>query len=47
MNMKINKVKLKGTLTARPSKSFAHRYLFASALSDNESVISNIDIQES
>ncbi len=43
MNVKINKVKLKGTLTARPSKSFAHRYLFASALSDNESVISNID----
>lgn len=43
MNVKINKVKLKGTLTARPSKSFAHRYLFASALSDNASIISNID----
>lgn len=43
MNVKINKVKLKGTLTARPSKSFAHRYLFASALSDNTSIISNID----
>lgn len=43
MNVKINKVKLKGTLTARPSKSFAHRYLFASALSENANIISNID----
>lgn len=43
MNVRINKVKLKGTLTARPSKSFAHRYLFASALSENANIISNID----
>lgn len=43
MNVKLSKSKLKGTLTARPSKSFAHRYLLASALSDNTSIISNVD----
>ena len=43
MNGKIKTSKLKGTLTARPSKSFAHRYLFASALSENANIISNID----
>ena len=43
MNVKIKTSKLKGTLTARPSKSFAHRYLFASALSENANIISNID----
>ena len=43
MNKKLIKSKLKGSLNARPSKSFSHRYLIASALSDNESTISNID----
>ena len=43
MNKKITKCELKGELTARPSKSFAHRYLIASALSENENTISNID----
>ncbi len=43
MSIKLFKSKLKGKLTTRPSKSFAHRYLFASALSDNSSIISNID----
>ena len=43
MNGKIKTSKLKGTLTERPSKSFAHRYLFASALSENANIISNID----
>ena len=43
MNVKIKKSKLKGSLTTRPSKSFAHRYLIASALSDSESTISNVD----
>lgn len=43
MNVKISKSKLKGALTTRPSKSFAHRYLIASALSNSESTISNVD----
>ena len=43
MNKKIIKSELKGELTARPSKSFAHRYLIASALSENENTISNVD----
>lgn len=43
MNVKIKKSKLKGSLTTRPSKSFAHRYLIASALSDSENTISNVD----
>ena len=44
MNIKIKKLNtLHGTLAAPPSKSFAHRYLIASALSDNENIISNID----
>ena len=34
---------LRGTVSAPPSKSFAHRYLIASALSDIESIISNVD----
>lgn len=46
MNVKIKKSKLKGTLTARPSKSFAHRYLIASALSNEESIISNVDFSD-
>ena len=43
MNKKLIKSKLNGEITARPSKSFAHRYLIASALSNNVSTISNID----
>ena len=43
MNKKLIKSELKGELTARPSKSFAHRYLIAAALSDNERTISNVD----
>ena len=31
---------------AKPSKSYAHRYLFASALSENESTISNVDFSD-
>ena len=43
MNLNIKKIeKLNGTVSAPPSKSFAHRYLIASALSDNESTISNV-----
>ncbi|MBQ2205490.1 MAG: 3-phosphoshikimate 1-carboxyvinyltransferase [Lachnospiraceae bacterium] len=44
MNIQIKKInKLHGDLIARPSKSFAHRYLIAAALSNDESVISNVD----
>ncbi|MBR4314621.1 MAG: 3-phosphoshikimate 1-carboxyvinyltransferase, partial [Lachnospiraceae bacterium] len=44
MNVQIKKIdKLHGDLVARPSKSFAHRYLIAASLSDDESVISNVD----
>ena len=44
MNIQIKKINnLKGNLVARPSKSFAHRYLIAAALSNDESVISNVD----
>lgn len=44
MNIQIKKInKLYGDLVARPSKSFAHRYLIAASLSDDESVISNVD----
>ena len=44
MNVQIKKIdKLHGDLVARPSKSFAHRYLISSALSDDESIISNVD----
>jgi 3-phosphoshikimate 1-carboxyvinyltransferase len=44
MNVQIKKIdKLHGDIVARPSKSFAHRYLIASALSEGESVISNVD----
>lgn len=46
MNISIKKVKLSGTIQAKPSKSFAHRYLIASALSDNKSTISNIDFSD-
>ncbi len=46
MQIQIKKSKLSGDIVARPSKSFAHRYLIASALSDNESTISNVDFSE-
>ena len=44
MDVQIKKInKLHGDLVARPSKSFAHRYLIAAALSDDKSIISNVD----
>ena len=44
MKVNIKKVNnLHGDLVAKPSKSFAHRYLIATALSDDESIISNVD----
>ena len=46
MNIKIKKSKLSGNLTAPPSKSYAHRYLLAAALSNDECTISNIDFSD-
>jgi len=44
MNIQIKKINiLHGDLIARPSKSFAHRYLIAAALSEDENIISNVD----
>lgn len=42
MKVSIKKASPKGTLYAPPSKSYTHRYLIASMLSNNESVISNV-----
>lgn len=42
MKVTIKKSSPIGTLYAPPSKSYTHRYLIASMLSDNESVISNV-----
>lgn len=42
----IKKSRLSGSLIAPPSKSFAHRYLIASALSVDESIISNINFSD-
>ena len=46
MNTQIKKSKLSGSIIARPSKSYAHRYLFASMLSQNECIISNVDFSD-
>ena len=46
MKVEIRKSKLSGSIVARPSKSYAHRYLYASCLSNNESVISNLDFSD-
>ena len=42
----IKKSTLSGTIAATPSKSYAHRYLMASALSNNESTITNVDFSD-
>ena len=46
MNIKIKKSKLSGDIIAKPSKSYAHRYLLASMLSQNECTISNVDFSD-
>ena len=42
----IKKSTLSGTIIVPPSKSYAHRYLMASALSDKESTITNVDFSD-
>ena len=46
MKVEIRKSKLSGSIVARPSKSYAHRYLYASCLSHGESIISNLDFSD-
>ena len=42
MNLKLTPVKLTGTITPPPSKSYAHRALIAAALAGGESKLSNL-----
>ena len=46
MKIKIEKSIFSGKVCAPPSKSYAHRLLIASALSNNESIISNVDLSD-
>ena len=46
MITKLKKSNLKGSLSSPPSKSYAHRYLMAAALSSGESTISNVDFSD-
>jgi len=46
MIAKFKPCKLKGTISAPPSKSMAHRYLVGSALSKQKSVLTGIDYSE-
>lgn len=46
MNVEIKKRALKGTVTAPPSKSMAHRMIIAAALSKGTSVIKNVAMSE-
>ena len=38
--------KAKGTVTAPPSKSMAHRHIICAALADGSSIIRNIDLSD-
>lgn len=46
MDKIIKKSRANGSITLPPSKSYAHRYIIAAALSNNESVISNVDLSD-
>ena len=46
MKVRIEKSIAKGEIFAPPSKSMAHRYIICAALTDGESVISNVDFSE-
>ncbi|MBR1454556.1 MAG: 3-phosphoshikimate 1-carboxyvinyltransferase [Lachnospiraceae bacterium] len=46
MNITIKKSHLEGSLAAKPSKSYAHRYLIAAMLSDKSCTISNVDFSD-
>ena len=46
MKVTIEKSTAYGEISAPPSKSMAHRYIICAALSDGESVISNVDFSE-
>ena len=44
MKVNINKSIANGTISAPPSKCYAHRLLIASSLSNNHSIVSNVDL---
>ncbi|MCR5847829.1 MAG: 3-phosphoshikimate 1-carboxyvinyltransferase [Lachnospiraceae bacterium] len=46
MKIKINRSIAKGTITAPPSKSMAHRMIICAALCDGVSVIENVDLSQ-
>lgn len=46
MDICVNKSTAKGVISAPPSKSLAHRYIICAALSEGESIISNVDFSE-
>lgn len=46
MNVKIEKSKPKGVVTAPPSKSMSHRLILCSALCFGESTVKNVDLSE-
>lgn len=46
MNIKIEKSRASGRVTAPPSKSYAHRLLIAAALAEGESVLENVAYSE-
>ena len=46
MKVRIEKSVANGIISAPPSKSMAHRYIICAALTNGESVISNVDLSE-
>ena len=46
MRVRIEKSTANGNISAPPSKSMAHRYIICAALTNGESVISNVDFSE-
>lgn len=46
MNAFLKKAELRGHYVAKPSKSYAHRYLIAAMLSNNSCKISNVDFSD-
>ncbi len=46
MDVTIQKSQAKGSISAPPSKSMAHRYIISAALSDGQSVVRNVDFSQ-
>lgn len=45
-NYRINPKKIKGAVKVPPSKSMAHRAIICAALSEGESIITNVDFSD-